>query len=99
MPDQGPWYTWDQRYRAWLDGIRSSELEYDQVLIIDDGSAALPDWPDTVIVRDTDPDGSEAPIVLYHFTEHLGRRSVSDFPGWVRSFFFAARYAVANGFN
>ncbi len=40
-----------------------------------------------------------APRVLFRFNRHLGRRGVSDFPGWVRSFLFAARYAEMNGFE
>jgi hypothetical protein len=95
----GPFYTWNQRYRTWVDAIRSTALDYDQILLIDDGSASLPDWPDVTIVRSGDDIRCDAPLVLYHFREHLGRRAVSDFPGWVRSFFFAATYAQANGFE
>jgi hypothetical protein len=96
----GPrWQSWDERYRLWFDAIKLSKLHYDQLLIIDDGSDALPDWPDLPIVRDTDATIPNVPALLYHFSENLGRRSVSDFPGWVRSFFFAAKYAAAHGFT
>ena len=42
---------------------------------------------------------TSAPIVLYTHNEHLGRTSVFDFPGWHRSFAFAARYAQVHGFR
>jgi hypothetical protein len=89
----------DVRYCRWLDGIKSSKLQYDQILIVDDGSETLPDQPDITVIRDTDGGRSDAKTVLFHFTQHLGRRGVSNFPGWVRSFFFAAAYARENGFT
>jgi hypothetical protein len=95
----GAFYTWQQRYRTWVDAIRSTSLTYDQVLLIDDGSATLPDWPDLQILRGGDDLTTDAPLVLYHFAHHLGRRAISDFPGWVRSFLFAARFAEANQFE
>ena len=98
-PDAPLWHGWEGRYRIWLDAVAGSDLAWDQILLVDDGSAALPHWPDVTILGESDPLLCTAPVVLYHFTEHLGRRSVSDFPGWVRSFFFAARYAQANGFQ
>jgi hypothetical protein len=95
----GSFYTWEARYRTWVDAIRSSALAYDQLLLIDDGSASLPDWPDLQIVREADDLQTVAPLVMFHFDTHLGRRAVSDFPGWVRSYFFAATFARANGFE
>lgn len=94
-----PFYTWDRRYRIWLHAIATSSLHYDQILVVDDGSAELPDWPDAQIVCEGSDYRTDAGIVLYHFEKNLGRYSASDFPGWVRSFFFAARYARDNGFQ
>jgi FkbM family methyltransferase len=76
-----------------------TRLAFDQILLVDDGSTELPDWPDTTIAREADGLTSSAKIVLYHFENRLGRLSVTNFPGWVRSFFFAARWAAANGFD
>src|SRR5665213_514706 len=95
----GPFYTWDQRYRTWVNAIRNTALEYDQILMVDDGSAMLPDWHDVQILGQQDDLKTNAPLVMYHFESHLGRHAVSDFPGWVRSFFFAATFARANGFE
>lgn len=91
-------YTW-KRYRLWIEAIQRSLLKFDQILLVDDGSATLPDWPDTAIVREADGLACGSRIVLYHFEERLGRRSATDFPGWVRSFFLPAAWAAANGFT
>ena len=97
---EGGIYTW-KRYRIWIDAIMrfrdwtSTRL----ITLVDDGSAELPDWPDTTILREADGLTSTAKIVLYHFEARLGRLSVTNFPGWIRSFFFPAVWAAANGFN
>ncbi len=95
-PAQGGWAA---RYRRWVDAVQCGGLLHDQALIVDDGSPALPDWPDLAIIDEPALARSRAPLVLHHFPDRLGRRGVSDFPGWVRSFFFAARYAEAHGFE
>jgi len=95
-PRKGRWNT---RYRRWVDAMRSNGVEFDQLLMIDDGSPDPPNWPDCAVGKgdlDTIPD---APLLLYHFDDRLGRPSVSDFPGWVRSFFFAAEFALRRGFD
>lgn len=94
-----PYYTWTIRYRIWLEAVRRSGLRFDQILLVDDGSEDLPDWPDIEILHEGDVLRCDAPVVLYHFAQHLGRRAISDFPGWVRSFYFVSRYAEANGFG
>ncbi len=90
---------WDNRYRRWLEAIQASALIVDQVLIVDDGSATLPQWADLQIIKESGQLAPEKPLALFHFADHLGRRSVFDFPGWYRSFAFAAVFAMANGFE
>src|SRR5262249_26104319 len=90
---------WNARYRRWLDAIRQSGLIVDQILIVDDASEVLPDWPDLKIIEENDVLSPTGAITLFHFTEHLGRRSITDFPGWYRSFGFAAVFAQVNGFE
>lgn len=90
---------WNGRYRRWLQGIRSSQLEYDNILIVYDGSPVLPDWTDTVIGTDEIDETPPGELLLYHFRERLGRKAVFDFRGWHRSFTFAGRYAHARGFE
>jgi tetratricopeptide (TPR) repeat protein len=94
-----PTDTWEQRYAMWRRTIVSYRIRCDQVLIIDDGSPSLPDWRDVDVLHEGDARRSLAPAVLFRFARHLGRRGVSNFPGWVRSFFHAARYAEQNGFE
>ena len=94
---------WNDRYGVWLDAIKRSGLPQDQILIVDDGSPCLPGWPDlTVVSADACPSAGETPVpggvLLYHFEDNLGRNTVLDFPGWHRSFAFAAQYAAAHGF-
>ncbi len=91
--------SWNMRYRIWVDSIQRSDIAADQILLIDDGSETLPDWKDTKIIHEGEKFACEANIVFYHFNQRLGRNAVSDFPGWVRSFFFAAQYARVNGFT
>jgi hypothetical protein len=95
---------WRTRYRRWIDILRASSLEFQQLLIVDDGSPVLPDWSDAQIVTEAEvrqPEllRTDAPLVLYHYMENLGRREIYDFPGWYRSFAFAARYAGQRKFE
>jgi len=90
---------WNGRYRRWLQAIRASELVYDNILIVDDGSPVLPDWRDVEVRTDEIGDAPPTDLLLYHFREHLGRKDVFDFPGWYRSFAFAGRYAQAHDFG
>lgn len=43
---------WQQRYRKWVDYFESSLLEFDQMLIVDDGSPILPDWSDFEVLTE-----------------------------------------------
>jgi hypothetical protein len=94
--------VWETRYRLWLEGVQA--LGADQVLMVDDGSEMLPGWPglqlysgDTIAEAFTV--GARAPLMMYHFTRRLGRVDTLNFPGWHRSFVFAALFAEANGFD
>ena len=79
-----------------MKALQASELEVHTILMIDDGSSTIPDWPGLAVWTDAEPlpPLDEAPkVVLYHFQERLGRRTVADFPGWYRSFAFAGKFA------
>ena len=91
--------SWDERYRLWLEAIDKSKLRYDQILIVDDGSPVLPEWPGVAIVKASWDLRCTNRRLIWHFGERLGRPSALDYPGWHRSFTFAARYALANGFD
>jgi hypothetical protein len=95
---------WNVRYRRWLDAVLAADIGATQVLMADDGSSVLPGWPDTPVysgntLAEAAPMIGRAGPVLFHFTEHLGRGDVLDFPGWYRSFAFAAAYAESAGFD
>src|SRR5437763_1682483 len=91
--------VWSFRHRRWLNGIKGSGLDYTQILLVDDGSPFLPDWTDTTVVHEGTAIPRDAPIVLYHFAANLGRPARTDYPGWYRSFSFAARYAEEAAFE
>lgn len=91
--------VWELRYRRWVRAVRCNGLHVDQLLIVDDGSPVLPDWPDLTLVREGEPEPAEAALLLFHFRERLGRQGPTEYPGWYRSFCFAAGYAVRRGFQ
>ena len=94
--------NWECRYRRWIEALRISGVSFDQILIVDDGSPVLPAWPDVEVFTEAAHGAnfsSSAQVVLYHFTENLGRSALYDFPGWYRSFGFGARYAKQHGFD
>ncbi len=96
--------AWQSRYRMWIEAQSRPGIQWDQLLIVDDGSPVLPAWDDVALVREFEvPDAadvrSDAPVVLYHHEFRLGRAGLFDFPGWHRSFAFGARYARAHGFD
>ena len=95
-PRDHPYYSWEVRYRIWVEAVRRSPLKSAQLLLVDDGLVSLPNWSDSTILQEGDDLKCDAPIVLYHFKERLGRKAIADFPGWVRSFFFVSRFAEVN---
>lgn len=94
-----PWDAWNIRYKRWLEAITTSHLHYDQILIVDDGSPTLPEWPGMATLFSLGGQQPEEPVVLFHFAENLGRLGPYDYPGWFRSFALAAVYAQTYGFE
>jgi hypothetical protein len=96
--------VWADRYRPWLDAVMRGGLGADQVLLVDDGSATLPGWSDTHIetvdvLGDAFTLPARGPVLLAHFRARLGRADLLNFPGWHRSFCFAALYAERWAFD
>src|ERR1700712_3194739 len=91
--------TWNTRYRRWIGAIRQSCLKFDQILLIDDGSPILPEWSDIKLVHAGGAFEPTKTAVLYHFPDNLGRWRGHNYPGWYRSYAFAAEYAKRNGFE
>jgi hypothetical protein len=92
---------WRLRYGKWLAHVGNSGLAYTQALLVDDGSPVLPQIEDLeVVAAERLPhDRPSRPVVLAHFSNRLGRPSTLDYPGWWRSFFFAAQYAAKYFFD
>lgn len=86
--------------KKWIQRIKDSNLLYDQLLIIDNGSTTIPDWTNTEIISNEQlPQESKAETVIFKFEDHLGRQAVDCYPGWYRSYMFAASYADRFGFS
>ena len=92
---------WRSRYGKWLSHVLCSRLRYAQVLLVDDGSPVQPvlDNSTAVAAERLPPDCPSTPVVLAHFSGRLGRSSTLEYPGWWRSFFFAAQYAAKYAFD
>ena len=84
---------WSARYQKWLNYYSQSPLEHSQILLIDDGSTQFPSLNNVNLYHRLPPNQPSAKRVLFHFDTHLGRIGLKDFPGWFRSFGFAAEYA------
>lgn len=91
---------WEYRYKKWLDFYSKISLEKSQLLMIDDGSPILPEWPNLKIYKEPilPTEGNEK-CVLFHFNNQLGREGILNYPGWYRSFTFAATWAKVLNFN
>jgi len=90
---------WEARYRKWLDFFSSSKVQRDQILLIDDGSPCLPAWRGTRVLRELPSQVPSEKSVIFHFEKNLGRPALLIYPGWFRSFCFAATYARRYGFD
>ena len=92
---------WTNLYGRWLETIRLKKLNYQQILIADDGSKVLPTFSEFEIISGRLP--KEQPTtdtVMYHWEDNLGiKPGTCNYPGWYRSFTFAAVYAQRYGFE
>jgi hypothetical protein len=87
-------------YERWLNHIRQSKLQCNQIIIPDDGSPTLPDFQDCQIITGDLPESQpNSNTVIYHWPIHLGRPSHLNYPGWFRSFMFIPSYVAKYGFK
>lgn len=72
----------------------------EQLFLIDDGSD-INDINVSINIIDADclPDELPKGVILFRFNKHLGRSSLSEFPGWWRSFSFSYVLIKKYGFH
>ena len=91
---------WETRHSKWINAIESGTLEADTLLIPDDGSPELPNWEGITMLSGELPDQEpDTRGVIYSFPDNLGRQAIYVYPGWYRSFMFAAKYAKKYGYE
>lgn len=100
--------TWENLFGRWINWNESSNLLYDQILMVDDGSPVLPSWDGVEIIQENNLPHTltESRAVIYHYKENLGHSPplkpgdpAINSPGWFRSFMFAAEYAEKYNFE
>ena len=92
--------VWEERWGQWLRATTNSGVVFDKLLIVDDGSPVLPDWPGVEIVQAEDADRARGRLCIHHFADRRGQRVNGEpFPGWYRSFAHAVLYAVKEGYD
>lgn len=92
---------WELLYSRWINAVESSLLDVDTILIPDDGSPVLPEWQgiETINAGELPDIESSSRGIIYHYPDNLGRSSMYVYPGWYRSFMFAAIYAKKYGYE
>jgi hypothetical protein len=91
---------WETRHGKWINAIEAGNLEVDTLLIPDDGSPELPNWDGVTVLKGELPDQEpDTRGVIYSFPDNLGRQAIYVYPGWYRSFMFAAKYAKKYGYE
>ena len=86
---------WHRLFGRWINALENSNINYDQLLLVDDGSSILPNWEGVKIINEGNLPNT-IPIeraVIYHFENNLGNHGHMNYPGWYRSYMFAAEYA------
>ncbi|MGA3303735.1 MAG: hypothetical protein ABSC72_10660 [Methylovirgula sp.] len=89
---------WEGRYNRWLSHHKKV-FPTSPLFIIDDGSPFLPDEEGVTISTNLSKITIGERATIFHFSNRLGRQSVTNFPGWFRSFTFSANIAKKFGFT
>lgn len=93
IPDKD---SWENRYKRWLKHHKKVFAQ-SPLFIIDDGSPFLPHEEGVTINDNLDDLVVGELATIFHFNNKLGRHSVTDFPGWFRSFTFSVNVAKRLG--
>lgn len=93
------------RYKKWIDYYSSmlKELDIEYIFLIDDGSsdtALLKGNVENIAAPELAPARAlTGALNMISFSEHLGRSSDKDYPGWWRSFTYSVNIAEKYGFD
>lgn len=85
----------------WFNFHSKIGLNFNKLLIIDDGSPEIPIIQDLSVIDPTYENESENRLCFVPLKPHLGRGTQTnhDYPGWYRSFSYAGQYAKKFGYN
>ena len=92
--------SWENRYQRWLDYYENIPINAVKKIMIDDGSPFLP--PEKIISTISHHDDlslHDEKNLIIRFNDNLGRKTVSDYPGWWRSFLHSIDVAKALGID
>lgn len=86
---------WINRYKRWINYYDDGKIENTRRILIDDGSPYLPETDEIRVIPDNENASNyNDNVMIVHFKDNLGRHSISDYPGWWRSFFFSLDIAL-----
>lgn len=85
--------SWTLRYKPWLQYHRKIGLDGNFICLIDDGGSYCP-RNINIFTPDGNSSSPNSPEFIYRFKNRLGRQSLTSYPGWWRSFFFATPLAM-----
>jgi len=85
----------------WMKFHCNVGLNFDKLLIVDDGSPEIPNSDDFSILNLDCENEINSKICFVSHKPHLGRNETNtlDYPGWYRSFSYAGKYAKRFGYN
>jgi len=92
--------SWQDRYEPWFQYYRRSALGHMPLVLIDDGSPFIPNHEQVDLYRaQSQLDPQPGRLSIIRFTDNLGRSSLTSYPGWWRSFLYAATLAQQTGYD
>ena len=88
--------VWNNRHYSWISDQLSSNINFHQLLIVDDCSPEIPNW-NNVHIQEANLKYSSHLVVLHRFRQRAGDNNFLE--GWWRSFGYAIDYAIQNNFD
>jgi len=86
---------WEKRWRRWYNYHKQQGLQFDQLLIVDNGSPELPGWGDNRIIYNLDrPWFANKDIIIYRYED-----TIDTDDHLIRSAQVAKEYTTLYGFD